>query len=128
MISSVGPNPGLAWINKEREWEDLGFVANDIKVIKDAGIVIVEYEDSTKRLDLTVFGYSGTATRATGYALAADSKVIQWPPTEIASGRFADLYAFRFDFNPDDDTAGGYKTVEIDRMDPEILKSFVGAS
>jgi len=123
--------PGLAWLNESLKFEDFPFQVSQAKVIEDAGFVMVKYTSNrnTNLLDLVIFGYSGSATRALGNALLKHVDRINWPPTEIQDGCFADIYAFQFTAEKTNDRAASINDDDIQvsfrGMEKSILRKYI---
>jgi hypothetical protein len=85
--------PGLHYVNEQRRWTHCPWVSME----RDAGIVVVAREEGVDgRVDMAVFGFSGSGTAALGKYLVTEPDKF-WPPYIRAGDRHVGVFICSFE-------------------------------
>lgn len=97
--------PGIYYLNEHSKWVALPWVRD----CRDAGVVIIRNNRSTKSLEMVLFGFSGRATAAMASVLIPSSHYI-WPP--YCEQKTEDIGVYICNFNLDPGLAAAAGTVD----------------
>lgn len=91
--SSRRMKPGLHYVNERGRWTHCPWVSME----RDAGIVVVSREEGVDgRVDMAVFGFSGSGTAALGKYLVTEPDKF-WPPYIRAGDRHVGVFICSFE-------------------------------